>query len=240
LAMARAFLDEGNRVVISGRDPDKLEKARITHPGLETIICDVTNTDDVRRAAATFADTTILINNAGIGRVYDLLGDGISLVEVEREIETNFTGMVRATSLFLPQLLQQSEAALVTVSSALALVPLPAMPVYSATKSAVHAFSIALRHQLRDTNVNVVDVLPTYVDTAFARDIITDKLAPDAVAHAVIEGIRTGTGQIYVGRAKALYRLNRIAPSLAQRVVIKSMRPTADPASRSAPQRQTT
>jgi uncharacterized oxidoreductase len=239
LAVARAFLAEGNRVVISGRDQDKLDRARRANPDLITVRCDVTNIDDIRRAATEFADTTILVNNAGIGRVHDIRSGEIELADAEQEIETNFTGTVRVTSLFMPHLLRQPEAAIVTVSSALALVPLPALPVYSATKSAVHAFSTALGQQLRGTSVNVFDVLPTYVDTEFAQAIPGEKVAPEAVARAVVDGIRSNSGDIYVGRAKTVYRLNRISPSLAQRVVANSMRPAAEPADKSASRRKT-
>jgi len=226
LALARAFLADGNRVVIGGRDKAKLERAQRDHPGLQTIVCDITSDSDVRRAAAQLADTTILINNAGIAHVHNLRTGDWSLAAAEAEIATNFTGTIRVTGFFLPYLLQQPAAAIVNISSALAYVPLPSMPVYSATKSAVHAYTTALRHQLEGTNVRVFDVLPTYVDTELSQDLAADKLTPDMVALAVVNGMRKDTWQIHTGRAKALSRINRLSPSLAQRIVDKSIRPS--------------
>jgi uncharacterized oxidoreductase len=234
LALARAFLAEGNRVVIGGRDEGKLERAQRDHPGLETIVCDVTSEADVRRAAAQLADTTILVNNAGIAHVHNLRTGEWSLAAGEDEIATNLTGTIRVTNFFLPNLLRQQEAAIVNVSSALASVPLPSMPVYSAKKAAVHAYTTALRHQLEGTNVNVFDLLPTYVDTELSQDLTTDKLTSDVVALAVVNGMRKDTWQIHTGRAKTLSRINRLSPSLAQRIVTKSIRPAPSASDRAA------
>jgi short-subunit dehydrogenase involved in D-alanine esterification of teichoic acids len=179
--------------------------------------------------AEEFAGTNILVNNAGIGRALDFRSGEISLAGLEQEIATNLTGTVWVTSQFLPVLLPKGAAAVVTISSALAIAPSPTLPVYSATKAAVHAFSSALRYQLRDTPVRVFDVLPTWVDTGLTDHLTADKVSPDVVAQAILDGLRTDTHEIYVGRAKALRRINRISPALAQRLTINSLRPNPTP-----------
>jgi uncharacterized oxidoreductase len=223
LAVAEAFLAEGNRVVISGRDPEKLAAAKRAHPELITVRADITDEADVHRVAEEFADTNILVNNAGVGRVRDFrTGEG-SLADLEQEIATNLTGTIRVTGLFLPHLLEQPEAAIVSISSALAIAPLPTLPVYSATKAAIRSFSTALRYQLRDTPVQVFEVLPTFVDTPLTHDMTASKITPDTVARSVLDGIRRNTNEIFVGQTKAVYRISRLSPALAQRLVTKSM-----------------
>lgn len=223
LAVAEAFLAEGNHVVISGRNPEKLDAAKRAHTELVTVRADITDEADVRRVAEEFADTNILINNAGIGRIRDFRSGEGSLAGLDQEIATNLTGTIRITGLFLPHLLEQPEAAIVSISSVLAIAPLPALPVYSATKAAVRSFSTALRYQLRDTSVQVFEVLPTFVDTPLTHGMTAAKITPDVVARAVLDGIRRDTGQIFVGQSKAVYRISRLSPALAQRLVNKSM-----------------
>jgi uncharacterized oxidoreductase len=223
LAVAEAFLAEGSRVVISGRDPEKLAAAKRAHQELVTVRADITDEADVLRVAAEFADTTILVNNAGVGRVRDFRSGAGALAGLELEIATNLTGAIRITGLFLPHLLEQPEAAIVSISSALAIAPLPTLPVYSATKAAIRSFSTALRSQLRETSVQVFEVLPTFVDTPLTHGMTASKITPDTVARAILDGIRRNTNEIFVGQTKAVYRISRLSPALAQRLVNKSM-----------------
>jgi uncharacterized oxidoreductase len=168
-----------------------------------------------------------------MGRALDFRRQDISLAVLEQEIATNLTGTAWVTSQFLPLLLQKKDAAVVMISSALAIAPLPALPVYSATKAAVHSFAIALRYQLRETPVKVFDILPTWVDTGLTDGLPAAKITPDVVARAILDGLRTDKKEIYVGRGKALHRINRISPALAQRLTINSMRPDRNEPTRS-------
>jgi uncharacterized oxidoreductase len=119
-----------------------------------------------REVVERFPALNCVINNAGIQRAHDFAAEGgIDEGAVAEEIETNFVAVLRVCSAFLPHLRKQPEAAIVNLSSGLAFVPMARVPVYCATKAAVHSFTVSLRRQLRDTSVKVIELIPPYVDT---------------------------------------------------------------------------
>lgn len=125
---------------------------------------------------------------------------------IENEIETNLVAPVHLSSLFIP-LLMQREAVIVNISSGLAFKPLPHVPVYSATKAAIHAFSIALRKQLQETSVRVFEIVPPLVDTELdkgsreKRQLTSRGISPDILAEAVLKAIKNDEYEIVVGDA---------------------------------------
>ncbi len=107
-----------------------------------------------------------MINNSGVQKRHNFAdGNVIDDALLIEEIHTNLLGLIRVSSEFLPHLKDRESATLVNVSSGLAFVPLALFPVYCATKAAVHSFSLSLRHQLRDSNVKVIEIIPPYVAT---------------------------------------------------------------------------
>lgn len=224
LALAESFLAKGNTVIICGRRESKLREAQARHPALHIRVCDVGNATDRTTlftwATQEFPALNMLINNAGIQREIDFrrgtadfdAGDGDS------EIAINFEGVVHLTALFVPHLMQQREAAVVQVSSGLALVPIAVAPVYCATKAALHSLSLTVRHQLRDTSVRVFEMLPPIVETELdqgARERRGQKqtgTSPEQVANETLRGIERNDFEIAIGRVKALRIVSRIIP----------------------------
>lgn len=227
LALAHAFLERGNQVLAVSRSIERLRAATERLPRLQTATCDVANESDLRQlvsvAQERLGGLSILVNNAGIQRndVYATTATDTLLQHVSEEIDTNFTGLVKLTALALPLLQQAREAAIVNVSSVLALAPKQSAPVYCATKSAVRAFTTALRYQMEDTapHVRVVEVLPPMVDTDMTRGRSGAKLSPEAVAEAVLEGLAADRSEIQVGLTRTFARLQRLSPTLAARRV---------------------
>ena len=154
-ALARAWCDLGNRVAICGRREVALNEARRLVPQLETLRCDIGDPADRLRllewSTATAPDLNILVNNAGIQRQIDFTRGPEELSSGENEVIVNFDSAVQLCALFIPHLLRQREAAIVNVSSGLGFTPLAILPVYCATKAALHSFSLSLRHQLAAT-----------------------------------------------------------------------------------------
>lgn len=105
-----------------------------------------------------------VIHNAGVMRTENVL-EQKSLDEIESTITTNLLGPIRLTTALLPQLMKQSHGAIMTVSSGLAFVPLAMTPTYCATKAAIHSYSESLRYQLKDTSIQVLELIPPYVQT---------------------------------------------------------------------------
>jgi uncharacterized oxidoreductase len=117
------------------------------------------------KVVAQFPSLNVLINNAGIMKPENLAADSIDLSTAESIITTNLLGPLRLTAALLPTLKKQPKATVVTVTSGLAFLPLAATPTYCATKAAIHSWTQSLRYQLRDTNIEVLELTPPYVQT---------------------------------------------------------------------------
>ena len=165
--LALAFHELGNKVIIAGRDTKKLNSTIDAHPGMEALSLDIANTEDTQRFAAEVSERypalNVLINNAGIMKLENLREADFS--DAVATVQTNLLGPICLTTSLLPHLLRQPSATIINVSSGLAFVPLMSHPTYSATKAALHSFSISLREQLAGTSVSVVELPPPYVQT---------------------------------------------------------------------------
>ncbi|GBE18310.1 putative oxidoreductase [archaeon BMS3Abin16] len=115
--------------------------------------------------------------------------------------------------------MKQPEAAVINVSSALGIVPKESAPVYCATKAAIHSFSKSLRYQLEKTPVKVFEIIPSLVDTDMTRGRGKGKISPETLAKEVIKGLKKDNYEIRVGLVKILFLVNRVLPSLAERVI---------------------
>jgi uncharacterized oxidoreductase len=168
-ALAEAFHGLGNDVIIAGRRQSALDAVAAANPGMKTATLDVCDPDDIRRfadrAAREFPTLNVLVNNAGIMQEEDWRADSIDVSVAEATIATNLLAPIRLTAALLPLLKKQARATIMNVSSGLAFLPLAMTPTYSATKSAVHAFSDSLRYQLRTSAVGVIELVPPYVQT---------------------------------------------------------------------------
>jgi uncharacterized oxidoreductase len=167
LGLAEAFCGLGNTVIVAGRTPSKLEAAK--SKGLETFTVDMTNAASIERLAADtlrkFPSLNCVIHNAGI-MVNEKLSKGNSSKAAEDTVLTNLLGPMRLTNALLPHLLQQESATIFTVTSGLAFIPLAMTPTYCATKAAVHSYTESLRYQLRNTSIEVKEIVPPYVRTS--------------------------------------------------------------------------
>jgi uncharacterized oxidoreductase len=222
LALAELFVKEGNEVVICGRRERKLLEAKRSLPQLHVKVCDVAGMENrialFEWAIANFGNLNILVNNAGIQREVDFRKGTADLLAAENEIEINLQAPIHLSALFIPHLMQQTEAAILNISSGLGFVPIAGMPVYCATKAALHSFCWSLRHQLKDTSVKVFEVIPPTVDTeldqgARARRGQTDRGIPPAqVAEAALQALGKDEFEIAVGRAQFIRDGARNAP----------------------------
>jgi uncharacterized oxidoreductase len=165
--LAARLHEAGNTVIVAGRRKELLDQITAEHPGIESLVLDVTDPASITLAAETLASThprlNVLINNAGVMRRENLL-DPDCVAVGEDHITTNLLGTIRMTYAFLP-LLAAQDAVVVNVTSGLAFVPLPITPTYSATKAALHSFTDSLRVQLAATAVQVIEVAPPAVRT---------------------------------------------------------------------------
>jgi uncharacterized oxidoreductase len=210
-ALAEAFLANGNHVVIAGRRKKLLDETISANPGMKAALLDIEN----REAMGSFAEQlkkdfpalNVVIHNAGIMRP-ESLPDGTT-ADAEATIATNLLGPIRLTAALLPFLLKQPKAAIMTVSSGLAFVPMATTPSYCATKAALHSYTQSLRYQLRDTSVQVLELIPPYVQTELTgpRQASDPNAMPleDFIAETMdIIKTRPDMTEICVERVKAL------------------------------------
>ena len=168
LGLALRFQAAGNTVIIAGRRTALLESITAEHPGIHSIELDTTDADAVAAVSTEvqqrWPETNVLLAMAGIMLPEDVHTNGF-LATAEATVVTNLLGPIRLIGAFTEFLATQKNATIITVSSGLASVPLPATPTYNATKAAIHSFSEAIRVQLADVGIQVIELVPPAVQT---------------------------------------------------------------------------
>jgi uncharacterized oxidoreductase len=158
----------GNQVIIAGRRRDPPAAVAEANPGMHYLLLDQGDPADIRRFAAElihrYPHLNVVTNNAGIQRVEDLTAGDVGAAEAT--VATNLLGPIRLTAALLPTLMARPHAAILNVTSALAFMPSALTPTYCATKAALHSYTQSLRFQLRDTSVQVIEIVPPQVQTA--------------------------------------------------------------------------
>jgi uncharacterized oxidoreductase len=183
---------------------------------------------EVRRRFPKF---DVLMNNAGVFHMRNLCASSSDLVGLTTELEINVSGTVRTTSA-LVDLIVAGRGTIINVSSALAFVPLPSAPIYSATKAAIHAYTTSLRFQLRDAGVRVVELVPPLVRTDMTADMLGDDfkvITTDALVAATVKALQSGVLEIRVGQSNQLYWMSRIAPGFINGQLWKGSRALIPP-----------
>lgn len=174
LGIAEAFQKSNSRVIVCGRNREKLSRVKEKFPDITAISCDIGDARQRQKLAANvlrrFPDLDILVNNAGVQRYIDLKKGYDELKSGEDEIAINFVSVVEITALFIGHLMKRPSAAIINVSSGLGFMPLLDTPIYSATKAAVHTYTLMLRQQVEDTSAKVIEIVPPMVDTDLNKE----------------------------------------------------------------------
>jgi uncharacterized oxidoreductase len=218
-AMAQAFLDGGSEVIICGRREARLLDARKRHPNLHVKRCDVARDRDRSDLAAwvvtEFGALNVLVNNAGVQRDIDLTKGIAEFLAGENEIRINLEAPILLSGLLVPHLTGKKGAAIVNVSSGLGFVPAAKMPVYSASKAGVHAFTMALRQQILPLGIKVFEVVPPAVDTELnpegraARGGFKANVTATEFGAAVMKGLANDVAEIGYGMTEGFLRASR-------------------------------
>lgn len=167
--LAESFHKQGNQLVITGRRQQVLDEVTAANPGMKSALLDINDRNSIHafseQMAQDYPGLNVLINNAGIMKAEDLKSPPDYLENAEEIVTTNLLGPIRLTATLLPLLQNQPHSAVLTVSSGLGFVPRADFPSYCATKAAIHSYSTSLRHQLRGTTTEVIEIIPPYVQT---------------------------------------------------------------------------
>jgi uncharacterized oxidoreductase len=172
--LAEAFQALGNTVIIAGRRQQALDATVAANSGMRSAQLDIDSAEAIRSFGAKMAKEypalNVVIHNAGIMRPENLLEQTEELTDAEAIITTNLLGPIRLTAALLPQLRKQPASTIMTVSSGLAYLPMSMTPTYCATKAAIHSYSLTLRYQLKGTKIEVLELVPPYVQTELMGD----------------------------------------------------------------------
>jgi uncharacterized oxidoreductase len=203
--LAEAFHKLGNQVIISGRRAERLQATIDANPGMRAVALDITDPADIKAVAAKLiADhpgLNVLINNAGI-----MLPDGaegpVDDELLSTTVETNLLGPIRMTSALIEHLKTRDGAVVANVTSVLGFVPMAIAAVYSATKAALHSYTLSQRYLLRDSKVSLIEIAPPWVRTELMNSSEEERAMPlEAFIAGAIEQLGTEANEILVGQA---------------------------------------
>lgn len=213
-ALASSLVRAGNEVIICGRRESKLREAKTKLPQIHIRVCDVSK--EIERKSLfnwirkEFPKFNILINNAGAQKMVDLKKGTSDLVNGENEVATNLIAPIYLSARFIPILMLKPQAAIINISSGLGFIPIAAMPVYCATKAAIHSFTVSLRFQLKYTSIRVFEIIPPMVDTELGGGAMNEipeeerGIQPTELAKEVMQYLARDEYEIPVGESKDL------------------------------------
>jgi NAD(P)-dependent dehydrogenase (short-subunit alcohol dehydrogenase family) len=196
-ALVEAALERGAaRVYATARTPATLAAMPAENDGrLVRLGLDVTSIEQIQRVAEKANDVDLLINNAGVLASFGVLAG--SPADVQRDLDTNFFGLLLLARAFTPVLAARESSALVSILSVAALASMPPLGGYSSSKAAAWSLTQALRAELGKQGVQTFAVFPGPVDTDMTRGYEMPKTPAATVARAILDGIERSVLDIY-------------------------------------------
>lgn len=226
LEAVKQFLENGSKVIITGRNQKKLEEAKMLFPAITAFNSDVANAENSQKLYSqieAMGGIDILYNNAGVINKPQNLGISNSqhFETAEYEMNINYLGVIRMNNLFLDMLKSKKESAIINTASILSYVPINLAPTYAASKVAVRFYTDMLRNHLQilNSNVKVFELSPPVVATAMADGIEAKSITPEKLVNGLIKGLKNNTYKIRVGDTKAIYFLSRFLPKVAWNLI---------------------
>jgi uncharacterized oxidoreductase len=217
--IARQLKTKGAQVILTGRDPARL--AAMETEGFEAIAADLSNAAGVDALVAALGERAIdiLINNAGLGVAHDVRAALPDPDAADGCLYANLSAPIRLITALLPRLRTRPQAAIINVTSGLAIAPNTASSVYCASKAGLRSYTMALRAQLAGENIQVIEALPPVVDTQMTADRKTSKMPPEECARQIIAALENGHDEANVGMVKVLRAVYSLSPALARSVM---------------------
>lgn len=211
LAIAKKLSKQGNKIIINGRNEERLENALKELDNAIAIQGDLAVEEDRIRIAKQLKeqhpDVNIIVNNAGSAFSYLLNETTNAHEKAAIEMNTNYFAVIHFTELLLPHLVQKTEAAVVNISSIAVFGSHKLLPTYCATKAALHSYTVALRSTYEDVkNVQVYEVYPPLVNTEFSAEIGgANGIPPSEVADELFLALGKNQVEVPVGESKNFF-----------------------------------
>lgn len=192
LALAREALARGASKVYAGMR----NTAGFNEPGLVPVKLDVTDPESIAAAAARCGDVTVLVNNAGIGRIVEGALDARMESQSREIFETNYYGVIRVTQAFAPILVKNGGGAILNILSIVSWIPSQVLAAYAASKAAAWSFTNSLRLQLQPQGTQVLGLHVGFMDTDLTRGVDAPKVDPADVARQAFDDMAAGKNEV--------------------------------------------
>lgn len=201
--LAEAFHRLGNQVIIAGRRKSLLDEVAQANPGIDTVVLDINDAQQIKDVAQQVIqrhpNLNVVINNAGIMPFDDPSSGELDDAQAVGLLETNLLGPVRISAAFIEHLKRQPQAYLINNSSVLAFIPIAVTALYSATKAAIHSYTLSQRFMLRDSSVSVLEIAPPWVDTDLIHKSGDPRAMPlDVFIAQTLDKLKTDATEVFV------------------------------------------
>lgn len=212
LAIAKKLSAAGNRVIINGRNEERLQNALAELDNAVAIQGDLSVEADririARQLTGQHPDVNIIVNNAGAAFGYLLSQTTNAHEKAAIEMNTNYFAVIHFTELMLPHLLRKEEAAVVNITSIAVFGSHKFLPTYGATKAALHSYTVALRDTYEDEkNIQIYEVYPPLVNTEFSAEIGgANGIPPSDVADELLLALESNQFEVPVGDSKKFFQ----------------------------------
>ncbi|MGM4910514.1 SDR family oxidoreductase [Rhizobium sp. 768_B6_N1_8] len=202
LAFAREARRRGAAKIYAGMR----NTAGFNEPDIIPVRIDVTDKASIAAAAGLAADTTLLINNAGIAELIDGPLSGDVEEQSQRLFDVNYHGVVRVTRAFEPILSAQPQAAIINVLSDIVWLPRPILTPYAASKAAAWSYTNQLRFHLREKGIQVLGLHVGFVDTDLTDGIDVPKASPQDVVRQTYDALAAGRSEVMADRGTTVLK----------------------------------
>lgn len=222
LEAAKQFLEIGAKVIITGRNQERLDAAKKQHPNLIAIKSDVSVEEDVKLLFNTVSEMggiDILYNNAAV--LTSPLNLGVvndnHIENAAYEMEVNYFGVIRINNIFMEMLKSRKDAAIINTTSILSIVPSLIEATYSSSKVALAFYTISLREHLKivGSTLKIFELIPPLVATEMTAERNDKKISTEQMVKGLIKGLQKNQDTIRVGDTKIVNIIRRLFPKIA-------------------------
>lgn len=216
LEAAKQFDAMGNTVIMVARNEERLKREAAKLNSASIIVCDLSIEDELDRLIKTvknqYPNLNMVFLNAGIATNYKLFSRDDSYKISIDEMTTNFNSVVMLTQALAPMLAEKENAAIIITTSGVAFVPDLQHPTYSATKAALHSYTLSLRLVLeqKKSNIKIFELMAPLVDTPFAKAIVSDQKMPAGnVIEEMIAKLEINEHEMHIGLTKDIFEKSK-------------------------------
>ncbi|UFH32781.1 SDR family NAD(P)-dependent oxidoreductase [Chryseobacterium sp. C-71] len=222
LEAAKQFLEIGAKVIITGRNQERLDAAKKQLPNVTAIKSDVSVEEDLKSLFNTVSQLggiDILYNNAAV--LTSPLNLGVAndnhIANAAYEMEVNYFGVIRINNIFMEMLKSKKDAAIINTTSILSMVPSLIEATYSSSKVALAFYTISLREHLKivGSSLKIFELIPPLVATEMTAERNDKKISTEQMVKGLIKGLQKNQDTIRVGDAKLVDIIRRFFPKTA-------------------------